>query len=122
MIGVDCLEFQGRINSTAIGIVFLPLGIDIYGGSRKAPSGKTRDNSLASSELRERRIGLHAKNPGSRTFLGSRSNALLLAAIAIGKERGRPANLIQDVRYSLIKTAAGDHYRFIINLILDCNL
>ena len=122
MVEIDCLEFHGRTNPTAIGIVILSLEIDISGVFRKSPCGNTRDDNLASSEVRERRIGQHAKNPELLACMGSRSSALLLAAIAIDQERGRLANLIQDVKYSLIKTAAIEPYGFIINLILDSNL
>ena len=118
MKGIDCLEFQGRVTSTDIGIVFLPLEIDISGVFRKGPCGNTRDDNLASSEVRERRIGQHAKNPELLACMGSRSSALLLAAIAIDQERGRLANLIQDVKYSLIKTAAMEPYGFIVYLTL----
>ena len=108
MVQIDCLEFHSRTNLTAIGIVTLPLEIDISGVFRKGPCGKTRDNSLACSEPGERRMGLHAKNLKSRACQGFWPNPVILAAIAIGQERGRFANLTQDDIYSLIKTAAAD--------------
>jgi len=45
-----------------------------------------------------------------------------LFAIAIGQERGLPANLIQDAGDIAMETAAVDRHPFIINLVPDCNV
>ena len=67
----------------------------------------------------ERRSGLHAKNVKPRAFQAPKPNAPRVFAIAIGQERGLPANLIQDAGDIAMETAAVDCHLFIINLSPD---